>query len=239
MSLSSTPKPFRAGRIVMGLNAQGEAPLAPLHDPTTFTREVEEEYTLRVKNRAQAAAREIIAQAMAEAETIREQAHTQGYEQGMAAAREELATHTRELSSKFNDFLQELRAHKDTLGARYRRDMSLLLKAALEKIVGMELTAHREAILDHLLGEALTLIDKRERITLFCAPEDESLLRDLVAQSAAQFPDLHQWIIKPSSDISQGGLKVESSNGMVDNTIDARFALVREIVEQISLEDEQ
>jgi flagellar assembly protein FliH len=223
----------------MGLNAQGNDPLAPLHDPATFTREVGEEYTLRVKNRAQAAAKEIIAQAMAEAEAIRQQAHTRGYEQGMASAQEELENHARELTGKFNGFLHELRAHKDALRAQYCRDMTLLLKAALEKIVGMELAAHREPILDHLLDEALTLIDKRERITLFCAPEDESLLRDLVNQSGAQFPDLHQWIIKPSSDISQGGLKVESSNGMVDNTIDARFSLVREIVEQISLEDEQ
>ncbi|GAU08794.1 FliH/SctL family protein [Desulfoplanes formicivorans] len=237
--MSSTPKPFRTGRIVMGLNAQGNDPLAPLHDSARFTQEMEEEYTLRVKSRARAAAKDIIAKAMAEAEAIKQQAHEQGYEQGMATAHEELASHSRKLSDKFNGFLHELHAYKDTVRAEYCRDMSLLLKTALEKIVSMEIATDRVPILDHLLNEALTLIDNRERITLFCAPEDESLLNDLVAQSVATFPDLQQWIVKASPEIRQGGLKIESSNGMVDNTIDARFALVREIVDQISLEDEQ
>jgi flagellar assembly protein FliH len=39
--------------------------------------------------------------------------------------------------------------------------------------------------------------------------------------------------------MKKGGLKVESKNGMVDNSIESRYALVREIVEQISLEDDQ
>jgi flagellar assembly protein FliH len=64
-------------------------------------------------------------------------------------------------------------------------------------------------------------------------------LEDLLARTEQQFPDLSKWVLNPSPAMKKGGLKVESKNGMVDNSIESRYALVREIVEQISLEDDQ
>jgi flagellar assembly protein FliH len=117
--------------------------------------------------------------------------------------------------------------------------MALLLKAALEKILGTELEAHKTEVLEHLLEQALTRIDTQERLTISCSPEDKSLLEDLLTRSEQQFPSLSQWMINPSPALKQGGLKVESKNGMVDNSIESRYALVREIIEQITLEEDQ
>jgi flagellar biosynthesis/type III secretory pathway protein FliH len=39
--------------------------------------------------------------------------------------------------------------------------------------------------------------------------------------------------------MKQGGLKLESCNGMVDNSIASRYDLIRDILDQISLEDSQ
>ncbi len=237
--MSSERKPFRAGRIFMGLNSRGADPLSPLREATRPSPEKEEEYMERVRTKAQHAAREIIAKAMAEAEAIKHEAHNLGYEQGMATASQELDHYRQTLSQKLGDLIKGLRAEKDTLRARQCKDMALLLKAALEKVLAAELEADRTRILEHLLDEALVRIDSRECVTISCSPEDKSFLDELLTQTGQKFPDLEKWVIKASPTMEKGGLKIESCNGMVDNSIASRYALVREIIEQISLEDEQ
>jgi flagellar assembly protein FliH len=223
----------------MGLDARGIDPLAPLRETSAFTAEDEEIYIQRVTTKAQTAAREIIAKAMAEAEDIRQEARAQGYEQGRSAADEEIKSHLQTLSGKLNKLLEQVEKEKKVLRAKQNRSMALLLKAALEKILGTELEAHKTEVLEHLLEQALTRIDTQERLTISCSPEDKSLLEDLLTRSEQQFPSLSQWMINPSPALKQGGLKVESKNGMVDNSIESRYALVREIIEQITLEEDQ
>ncbi len=239
MSLSSERKPFRTGRIFMGIDSRGTDPLAPLRDTSTLSPEMEEEYIRRVKAKAQIAAREIFAKAMSEAEALKQEARDQGYEQGRAAADQELNAHCQNLSCRLNDLLEQMQAAKKTLQVKQSQNMALLLKVALEKILATELEAHKAEVLENLLEEALTRIDSQERVTISCSPKDASFLEDQLARAEQQFPDLAKWVIRPSSAMQKGGLKIESKNGMVDNSIESRYALVREIVEQISLEDDQ
>jgi flagellar assembly protein FliH len=223
----------------MGLDPRGADPLAPLRDTSTFPPEMEEEYFQRVKTKARTAAREIIAEAMSEAEIIKQEAHKQGYEQGKAAADKELEAHFQKLSGKLSDLLEQIQIEKKALRSKQNRNMALLLKAALEKVLATELETNKAKVLENLLEEALNRIDTQERVTISCSPEDKSFLEDLLTRTEQQFPDLSKWMINPSPTMKKGGLKVESKNGMVDNSIESRYALVREIVEQISLEDEQ
>lgn len=239
MSLSSPRKPFRSGRIFMGLDTRGADPLAPLQDTSMLSPEMEEEYVQRVKAKAQVAAREIIVKAMTEAEALKQEAYDLGYEQGKAAADGELEAHLQKLSGKLDELLKQIQIEKKALRSKQNQNMALVLKAALEKVLATELETHKTKVLENLLEEALNRIDTQERVTISCSPEDTSFLKDLLARTEQQFPDLSKWVLNPSPAMKKGGLKVESKNGMVDNSIESRYALVREIVEQISLEDDQ
>ncbi|PIE69479.1 MAG: hypothetical protein CSA21_02290 [Deltaproteobacteria bacterium] len=223
----------------MGLDAQGIDPLAPLHERSWASPEQEEEYMERVKAKAKDAARTILAQAMTQAETIKEEAYQQGYEQGRTAASQEQEGYEQERASKLGDLIQGLQQETQAVRARQCKDMALLLKAAAEKVVATELKTHSLSILENLLHEALQLIDSREHLTISCAPADTAFLEDLLARTSQAYPGLEQWIVKSSPALEPGGLKVESRNGMVDNSIASRYALVSEIIEQVNLENDQ
>ncbi|WP_462323697.1 FliH/SctL family protein [Desulfoplanes sp.] len=238
MSLSNNDKSFKVGRIFMGLNAKGVDPMAPLQSPV-FSPEKEAEYIERVKQKATDAAREIIAGAMNEAEDVKKQAFSEGYDQGMAQANKEIEATRQDLSKTLASVVESFDAEKASLWTSRREEIVLVLKTALEKILATELADNRGTVLEHLLDEALDRIDSRECITLSCAAQDKHLLEDLLARAQANRPDLSKWIVKECVSLHRGGIKVESSYGMVDNSIGSRHDLVKEIIDQIALEDDQ
>lgn len=239
MSLSSKSSTFQAGRIIIGLDAVGMDSLASAPDQPLFTPENEKEYVERVKTRAKAKARSIITTAMHEAEGLKKRALEQGYNQGMRQAKEVLEKERQDLACQLTDIAQKLNAEKQTLWSTYRADIMVLLKASLEKALATEMEKNRLAILENLLNEALAQIDARECITITCAPHDKLFLDDLITRASTTYPDLTKWVIKEDAGMKQGGLKLESCNGMVDNSVASRYALIRDILDQISLEDSQ
>jgi len=239
MSLSSKPSTFRAGRIIIGLDAVGMESLSSAPDEPLFTPENEKEYVERVKIKATAKARSIITTAMHEAEGLKKRAREQGYTQGMRQAQEVIDQERQGLACQLTDIVQKLNAEKQTLWSTYRADIMLLLKASLEKTLATEMEKNRLAILENLLNEALAQIDARECITITCAPDDKGFLDDLIIRAKTTFPDLSKWAVKADNAMNQGGLKVESCNGMVDNSIASRYALISDILGQISLEDSE
>ncbi len=237
MSLSSETKSFKVGRIFIGLNSKGIDPLAPLNETPRFAPDQEQEYMERVRAKAQEAARSVIAKAMDEAEALKHKAQTQGYEEGLAQAAKATDDHNQTLSRKLDDFVQALQSEHTARRAAYAKDTALLLKAALDKVLGVELESHKTDVLEHLLDEALVRIDSRNHITISCSPEDQSFLEDLLARTSQKYPGLEQWTVKPSQALEQGGIKVESGSGMVDNSLASRYALIEEIIQEVSMED--
>ena len=239
MSLSSKPSTFRAGRIIIGLDAVGMESLSSAPDEPLFTPENEKEYVERVKIKATAKARAIITTAMKEAEGLKKRALEQGYTQGMRQAQEVMDQERQGLACQLTDIAQKMKAEKKALWSIYRADIMVLLKASLEKTLATEMEENRIAILENLLTEALSQIDSRECITITCAADDKRFLNDLITRAKTTFPDLSKWVIKADEGMNQGGLKVESCNGMVDNSIASRYALIRDILDQINLEDSE
>ncbi|NCC24294.1 MAG: hypothetical protein EOM25_03695 [Deltaproteobacteria bacterium] len=230
---TTTDRP--AGRIIVGLQERGFADFETYSDRPVWNEETEALLLERVRERAREQATAIMTQANEEAVAIRRRAAEEGLRQGRKEARQEhdrLKTEQRDILAKT---LKGVDQSLENLWERYRQDLVLLMRAALEKALAFELEQSREEVLTALLQESLTLLDCKRTLTVQVAPQDEALIRDLLAAAQKNDPDLGSWRVQASPQVKTGGLVVESCEGMVDNSVETRMRAIRDIVEQIDL----
>lgn len=185
----------------------------------------------QVRDRAQQMAREILAQALAEAEQIRLQAK----EEGLAAARNEVKALAKAEAAKVSAFLGSLQdalaAEKERVTAEQRQALFQVLLLAFEKTLGVMLGEERERALNALFDEAVAQLQTTGCITVHVCPSDLELARNLVERTREERPDLPELRVCQCADLELGGVRIESGDGLVDNSIAARFEQVRSILD--------
>jgi len=234
--------PSATGRVVMGIGAAGPqettvAEIEARRTPFPFER-MEAEFWERTKAKAQDMAKEVLAQAMSEAERIRAAAREEGLAQGAAEAQSQFETHLSEMSQAFGETLAAIQGDRKTLWHGYRQDFVALLRLALEKSFGILLTDARREILASLLEEALDLIDSRTGLSVIVHPDDAPMIEELLQRAAHARQGLERWHVRGDAALLPGGVRLESRDGMVDNTVDNRFAEVARIFDQLSARPE-
>lgn len=244
MSLSSPGGgiPLATGRVVMGIGAAGPqettvAEIEARRTPFPFER-MEAEFWERTRAKAQDMAKEIIARAMTEADQIRAAAREEGLAQGTAQAQSQFEAHVDEMGKAFGETLAAIQGDRKSLWEGYRQDFVTLLRLALEKSFGILLDDARREILSSLLDEALDLIDSRTGLSVVVHPDDAPMMEELLARAARTRQGLEGWQIRGDAGLVPGGVRLESRDGMVDNTVNSRFAEVERVFEQLSARPE-
>ncbi len=242
MSLSNQTGdiPAPTGRVVLGIGSAGpqettvaeiEARRSPMH----FER-MEAEFWERVRGKAQDKAREIIAQAMAEAERLKASARDEGLAEGARQARDQFEAHLDEMGKAFAETLAAIQKDRKTLWASYRQDFVTLLRLAVEKTLGILLEERRRDVLGSLLDEALDIIDSRTELAVTVNPDDVPMIEELLSRAAATRQGLDRWRVKGDPSLAPGGVRLESRDGMADNTVDSRFAEVERIMGRLRVD---
>jgi len=176
-------------------------------------------------------AKEILAQALAEAELIRANAHSEGFATGRNDAKS-LAQKENEKVCTFLDTLQSaLVAEKERIYAQHKQSLFAILRLAFEKTLGVVLDEQREQVLNALFDEAVSQLQARTCITVHVCKADLELAKTLADQSRDKRSDLPELRICASLDLEPGGVRIESGDGLVDNSITARFEQVRSILD--------
>jgi len=161
---------------------------------------------------ARVEAERIVRQAQTEADRIRAQAAAEGRERGMAAVTE---------------LLVGARAAASRARAAASGELRLLAVKIAEKIIGHELQARPEAIVD-LVAEALTAAGASRQVTVRCHPDDLAalergrprLVERLARAQAVQF--------RVDGAVGRGGCVVETELA----TIDARLSTQLDAIER-------
>lgn len=241
--------PAGTGRVVMGIGAAGPqettvAELEARRSPFPFER-MEAEFWERTRAKAQDMAKEIIAAAMTEAERIRETARQEGLAQGEQQIQDQLTqnqtqfeTHVQDMGKAFGETLAAIQEDRKSLWNGYRQDFVTLLHLALERTFGILLGDARREILTALLDEALDLIDSRTELSVTVHPDDAPMMEELLARAAETRQGLSRWHVRGDAALTPGGVRLESRDGMVDNTVGSRFAEVKRIFDQLSASPE-
>lgn len=233
MSLSEESELSTPGRVIMGLRSQslsqdafGGGRIA------VWTEEAEAELLDRVRVKAREEAKAILAKAMVEAEELRKAAREQGFAQGVETVREEFA-------GKISLVLAGIDKGKKVIWQEHRSDIAILLKLAVERVMGIELSERREESLGKLLDEALDLIDAHRDLTIKVNPADVKLLEELLDRAKSKFPALERWRVKPDAGLNPGGVILESHDGVVDNSLTSRMQSVGAVLDLLALSDER
>jgi flagellar assembly protein FliH len=185
----------------------------------------------QVRERAQQMARDILAQALTEAEQIRRQAR----EEGLAEAREEIQARARAEAAKVSDFLggmqTALDGEKGRVFTEHKKALFQVLRLAFEKTLGVMLAEERQKVLETLFEEAAAQLQTTSCITVHVCSDDLDLARQLVKSTRQSRPDLPELRVCPCAELELGGVRIESGDGLVDNSVASRFEQVRAILE--------
>ncbi|WP_147820995.1 FliH/SctL family protein [Salidesulfovibrio onnuriiensis] len=227
------------GRVIMGMDTPGPDEMS-VQDiegkrKLVWDDSVDDEYMSRVRTKAQAMAKDILAEAMREAETTKEQARQQGYDEGIAQAQAELDQHVTQLSQSMEGVLAQVSAQGVDVWDARRQDIVTLIRMVTKKILHVEMEERRQEILASLLDQAVERIETERTITLRISPQDEELMSALLPAIQERNPAVKHWKLKVDTSIQQGGAIVETREGKVDNTLEARWAGVETILNELTI----
>ncbi len=199
-----------------------------------WTEEEKEAYYEKVRSRAKAKAQAILEQALQEADGIKEQARQEGYEEGMSQARAERSEKIAEMSEHFHDLQLSLEQEKKDVWDNFRSDVLQLIRLSVEKVLSVEMDTRQKEILSSLLDEAVGTLEDKQLVHVFVRPDDKAYMQELLA-GAEKKGSTGAWQLHEDPQLTLGGVRLESTIGITDNSIAARKREVDAIWEKISL----
>lgn len=230
-------------RVVMGIGMAGPSEMTVNQIEGNKVQVLDEQTELafwaRVRAKAQAKAREILNQAMAEGEVLREQARQEGLAQGLADARQTCQLELEGMGAALAGMLSGLEGERTALWARHRQEFAALLKLSVEKTLHTELSERRQEVLGNLLDQAIELLDTRAGFTALVNPGDEPAMAQLLEAAKKAHPALGGWRIKADPAVAPGGVRLESEAGVVDNSLDSRFEQISDLLDRVEFSDAQ
>ncbi|WP_419780469.1 FliH/SctL family protein [Maridesulfovibrio sp.] len=240
MSLSKAEdNKFYTGRVIMGLDSNNKTQEMTIQEmegkkKPTWNEDTDREYYERVKAKAQNMAKEIIAKAMAEAETIKANALAEGYAAGQQQAAQEAEQHMIGFSQHLNQTLQGIQEQSHNVLMSQSADAISLVFMVIEKTLAVEMDSRRQEILAALLDESLNRIDSLTQLVIKVSPADADIIGPLLEQAQSEHPDLAKWRVKPDPAIDNGGIILEAADAMIENTVTSRWEGVQEILGQLT-----
>ena len=172
---------------------------------------------------AQEKADELIAQAQAAAAEIREQARSQGEEEGREAAKRDLLPSL----IAFADAGQSLIVFEARMISEYGQRLVELALAIAEKIIGQAISAD-EQIVASVLERAKTEAVHAKHIRIWLHPDDWKLLDETRPELLnGGIPGGRTIEVVGSLEISRGGCRLETEMGIIDATIPTQIEEVR------------
>ena len=167
-----------------------------------------------------------LAQAEADADTLRVAAR----EQGLAEGREEaLAALTPALES-LAQAAEAVQAEQHVRAERLERHAVDLALFLAEKIIGGAVAVEPELVVEAVRG-ALRGIVERERITVLVHPEDLDLVRDAMDGMRTTLGGIEHCEVQAERRVSRGGAVVRTPDGDVDARVETKLQRAREVVE--------
>lgn len=169
--------------------------------------------------------RNLISRAQEEAIIIKEESTKEGYEEGLARAGHEIA----ELTGSLKEFLE----YKDMVYEKLTDDILDIALLAAQKIIKREVASDK-TILEDIIYDALENIAKDEnKIILKVAPVDVEYVKELVPELLSTGTTEAKIYVTADKNVDEGGVIIETSNGLIDANITTQLNILKEAFKQI------
>jgi len=213
------------------LNAQAAAKEAELE---ALNREVES-----MTGQAEIQARRIIENAMKEGESLKElkskQGHDEGFDkgyfEGIEKGKHETTDKYSALISAMESITQQAQLEKNKIIKSSEDDIVALSVDIAKKVVCGELKTNNE-IIKGFVKEALLKLEDKEKVTVYCHPDDIELIKAHRAEFAELTDPVSSLRIIPDDMLEKGECRLESKNEIIDTDLNYQFG---EIKKKLSL----
>ena len=162
--------------------------------------------------------RNIVSRAQAEAVTIKEAAKQEGYQEGINQVLKDIE----ELRGKLEEFYN----YKEEVYSKVSDCIMDISVEIAKKIINKEVEQDREATLS-IIKAAVEEVNKTEnKITLKVMPKDVEIVRDKIPEIFEGNYFEAKISVIPDSTIKEGGVIIETSNGLIDASIETQMAII-------------
>lgn len=169
--------------------------------------------------------RNLISRAREEANSIREAAAKEGYQEGLKTSKEDL---------------EELKASLDTFFSAKQEVYESIAPDVLEisldiakKIIKKEMTENPEILLENIKDILKGLSKEESKITLKVNPTQVSLLKQGMPEALSIAGLEAKVLIIPEETIMEGGCMLTTTNGVIDATIETQLAIISEALKEV------
>lgn len=169
--------------------------------------------------------RNLISRAREEAQSIKEAAAKEGYQEGLEQAKADIL----DVKNAITTFLGAKQAVFDYIAP----DILEISVEIAQKIIKKELQQDPNAILDNILALLKTLSKEETKITLRVNPAQVSLLKSEVPSLLNEAGLDAKVLVVPDETIMEGGCVVTTNNGVIDATIETQLAVISEALREI------
>ena len=169
--------------------------------------------------------RNLISRAREEAQSIKEAAAKEGYQEGLEQAKADIL----DVKNAITAFFFFFQAVFDYIAP----DILEISVEIAQKIIKKELQQDPNAILDNILALLKTLSKEETKITLRVNPAQVSLLKSEVPSLLNEAGLDAKVLVVPDETIMEGGCVVTTNNGVIDATIETQLAVISEALREI------
>ena len=168
---------------------------------------------------------DVLAEARAEAEQIREHARAEGYAAGRADAIASLEPALAALTQAIGD----VRGAQAELAVELERRAVELGLGLARKVVGGALSAQPELVVEAVTG-VLRGIVERERVTVLVNPADLDIVREAMDGLRASLGGIDHCVVEAERRVGRGGCLVHTPVGEIDATVETKLERAGEVV---------
>jgi flagellar assembly protein FliH len=175
-----------------------------------------------------AAAREL-AQAVADAEGIREQARSDGFAEGRAAGQVQGQAEIATAIAALREAADGLEALRVEVSDEVERDAVELALALAGKVIVATLQVRPELVVEVLQG-ALRRVSGQRSIAIVVNPADLETIRSSLGELREQTAAVERWDLQPDARVQAGGAIVRTVEGEVDACVATQLERAHEVV---------
>jgi len=222
------------------IRAEGELYVKQLRaEVDELNRQVQARYeeARLAKEHAERESGELVAQAQAQADSVREQAYQEGLEagrdEGLRKRYEEAGANLQALEA----MLEEISRYRDSVRFNVEKDSVRLAVLLAKKILRQELTVNKKVVLQ-LLAKTLAELEDKGTFRVWLSPADHEFA---VAARPALLKFLgedQELSLRVKADLAPGNLLIESDHEVIDLTLESQFHHLDSLLGQLLNERE-
>jgi flagellar assembly protein FliH len=170
-----------------------------------------------------------LAEALVQAQEIREQARAEGFEQGRAAGHEQGRAEAESGAQSLTEALHGVQALSQEVSDAVERDAIELALALAGKVIIATLQIRPELVVEVVQG-ALRRVSGQRTIAIFVNPVDLETVRAALGELKSQSVAVEQWDLQPDQRVQPGGAIVRTAEGEVDACVQTQLERAAEVV---------